>query len=111
MRKAFTNHVYNGVNLVFPNGNSISTIWRRGTYTENQNFTAGDLMESYPTLIEEGSSNAEVTITTSNEKLLNKIYRKCDTEPDNGVIGHVDINTWLWILNQLSKDQKARGEA
>ncbi len=100
--KSFINHRINGVYLEFPNGNSLSTIWGRGSYSENHDFTCGDIVADYSTPIETGSNNVEIMIDTQDIKLHNKIFRKFHTNKDNGVIGWLDMNDWLWVVRQLA---------
>lgn len=103
-RKSFCNHLHNGVNLVFPNGNWISTIWGRGSYSDNHNFGNNmEVTEAYRKLIEDGSSTVEIMIGTENKRLYNKIYRKLDTDTENGAIGWVTMDNWMWVINQLYK--------
>lgn len=99
-RKSFCNHKHNGVNLVFPNGNWISTIWGAGSYSDNHDMEIG---ETYRNLIENGSFAVEIMIGTENQRLYNKIYRKLDTNPENGVLGWVTMDNWMWVINQLYK--------
>ena len=105
---AFTNHRHNGVYLQFPNGNAISSIWSVGSYTGNHDYASGDIIKDYTTLIKRGSNTVEIMIETNNQKLLKRIYRKCGHKSiDDGVIGWVNITTWLWVLNQLANDKTA----
>jgi hypothetical protein len=102
--KAFCNHVINGVRLAFPNGNAISTIWGRGTYSENHDYESGKgVFEDYREPIEDGSNTAEIMILNAPDTLFEKIYKHQNADTDNGVIGWVNMTDWLWIINQLSK--------
>jgi len=101
--KSFANHKHNGVHLKFPNGNSISTIWGRGSYTDNHDFTTGKISKDFSTLIEGGSNTVEIMPNTNNKRLLNKIFRKFNTDPDNSVIGWLTIDDWMWVIQQLYK--------
>jgi hypothetical protein len=96
-KKAFKNHKTNGVELCFPNGNSISTIWGAGSYTEN--YTKNDYDKQF------GSNTAEVMIFCG-ERLHKKINKKFDNDNMGSVIGHLNITDWLWILNQISREKK-----
>lgn len=101
VNKAFTNHKHNGVYLQFPNGNGISTIWGRGAYGDDK-----DLNTAYSTLIKEGANQVEIMIDTPDKKLHNRIFRKLKTGIDNGVIGWVTMEQWLWVIGQLSSEVK-----
>lgn len=103
MNRAFSNHKINGVRLTFPNGNAISTVWGRGTYSDNHDFDSGDVLKDYMQPIERGSNTAEIMILNAPDKLIEKIYKHQNTSSDNGVIGHISITDWLWIVNQLAK--------
>ena len=100
--KAFVNHKHNGVYLKFPNGNAISTIWGQGSYSENHDFSTGDVLSDYSTLIKEGSNTVEIMIYTDSTKLAKRIFRKCAPGSKDTVIGWVDMPTWLWVIKQLS---------
>jgi len=102
-RKAFTNHVHNGFNLIFRNGNEISTIFGYGTYSENKNENCPNPLEAYTSLIKNGSDTVEIIITTTNYNLKRKIFRHFRIPISNGVIGWVHINDWLWVVNELAK--------
>jgi len=101
--KAFSNHLHNGVYLKFPNGNSISTIWCRGSYSDNHDYTTGDAIQDYKTL-NDGSNNAEIYPFTDNQRLHKRIFQHFHANSDETVIGYVNITDWLWVLNQLAKD-------
>lgn len=101
MEKSFKNSAHNKIRLTFPNGNSISTIWSRGSYTDNFNLNEDlPLHNAYETFAD--SMEVEVMIDCS-DKLYGKICRKLDARKDDGVIGHLSIEQWLWTLNQISK--------
>ena len=105
--RAFVNHKHNGVHLKFPNGNGISTVWGRGTYGDNYHYGDDkDLNMAYSTLIKEGANQVEIMIDTPDKKLHNRIFRKLKTSIDNGVIGWVTMEQWLWVISQLSKEVK-----
>ncbi len=102
--KAFCNHKINGVMLTFPNGNSISTIWGVGSYSDNYDYDLGDVVKNYSERIKDGSSTAEIMILKAPERLVKKIYRHLGSDEDGGVIGWVKISDWLWVLNQLARE-------
>ena len=97
--KAFTNHRENGVLLTFTNGNQLSTIWGGGTYCENYNK-----WREIGKLIEEGSNSAEVLVSCG-DKLKKRLHRKFDAV-DSSIIGYLDINQWLYIVNAIAKETK-----
>ncbi len=102
--KSFVNHKHNGIHLKFPNGNSISTIWGRGSYTDNHDFTIGeDIAKEFSTLFPEGSNTVEIMLDTNNKRLRNRIFRRFNINPDNGVIGWLTIDDWMWVIQQLYK--------
>lgn len=101
--KAFCNHKINGVRITFPNGNSISTVWGVGTYSDNHDYSSGDIIEDYSNPIKDGSSTAEIMILTAPERLIKKIYNRLAKDSGNSVIGWVNATDWLWVLNQLAK--------
>uniref|UniRef100_A0A6M3LW91 Uncharacterized protein n=1 Tax=viral metagenome TaxID=1070528 RepID=A0A6M3LW91_9ZZZZ len=105
INQGFINHKHNGVYLKFPNGNAISTIWGRGSYSQNHDYTTGSVIKDFEMLIEEGSPTAEIMIDTDNAELRKKIFRKFGVSLDNGVIGWVSIEDWLWVLNRLEKNK------
>jgi hypothetical protein len=102
-KAAFTNHKHNGVFLEFPNGNSISTIWGVGSYSDNHDLD----FNHFSTLLKQGSMTCEIMFKTTDDELRNRIFSKCGQDPDDdGVIGWVNITTWLWVLNQLAKGKE-----
>ena len=104
-KKAFKNFRHNGIHLTFPNGNSISTIWGVGSYTENSN--TGDyekFKEAYFMFLE--SNDVEIMILNCPNKLMKKIINKYNIEDDENPIGHINITQWLEILNLLAKGKQ-----
>ena len=104
--RAFTNHRINGVSLTFPNGNRLSTIWGRGSYTENHDFTTGDVIKDFSEPIKEGSNTVEIMITHAPDKLVKKIHRKLAPNSEDSVIGWLSMTDWLWVVNQLARGTK-----
>jgi hypothetical protein len=102
MRKSFTIHRDNGVFLQFPNGNSISTIWGYGSYTENYNKNENGTMESRFRNFPDGSNDVEVMISCP-DKLHKAIQKKF--RGDGSVIGHLTIDDWMYIINRLYKQK------
>ncbi len=99
--KSFKNSKHNGIQLKFPNGNWISTIWGAGSYTENHDYTESKIPFGYETFLE--SDDVEIMVDCP-EKLSKKIHKKYDG--DGSVIGHLTITQWLEILNLLAKSSK-----
>lgn len=103
--KAFKNLKHNCLHLNFPNGNSISTIWGVGSYTENH-YLDLDIADSsgfavrYETFM--GSNNVEVMIDCP-DRLLRSIQKKYNGGSDSSVIGYLSITQWIEILNKISK--------
>lgn len=95
--KSFDNWRHNGVKLRFPNGNEISTIWGRGSYSENK------YLESYQTFL--GSNTVEVMISCG-DRLHKRLHKKF--EGDGSVIGYLDINDWLYIVNAVARENKTK---
>ena len=106
INKAFCNHQANGIRLTFQNGNAISTIWGRGSYSDNHNYDSGDVTKDFTQPIESGSSTVEIMILQAPESLVKKIYKHQKGNIDSGVIGWATITDWLWIINQLAKPRK-----
>ena len=102
-KKAFTQHRNNGVHLTFPNGNSLSTIWGRGSYSENHNYTTGDVIKDFSEPIKEGSDTVEIMITHAPDKLIERIHKKLSPNSEDSVIGYLSMPDWLWAVNQLAK--------
>lgn len=100
--KAFNNWTHNKIHLTFPNGNSISTIWGYSSYTENYDMNGKDFSIDKFSIFAQ-SNDAEIMILKCPDKLKKKISKKYKTFEDDNVAGHIDILTWLGILNLLAK--------
>lgn len=99
--KAFNNWKHNSIHLTFPNGNSISTTWSWGSYTENGDSYTRKLDKFNNDFNKfEQSNDVEIMILQAPEKLLKKIKKKYGYV---SVKGHVTITEWLEILNLLNK--------
>jgi hypothetical protein len=102
--KAFRNWDYGRLHLNFPNGNTISTIWGEGSYTENYNsrqvtdFVLGET-ERYPVM---ASDTVEIMFDCSPrlQKRIIKKYNEGDPQP----IGYLTITQWVEIVSLISKD-------
>lgn len=104
-QKAFTAHKANGIRLVFPNGNKLSTIWGRGNYCDNYDWEdpSGDIVKTYETRIKEGSDTVEVMPTCSKnvKKLLDETF---PNEENGSVYGHLTFTQWLKMVNLLNEN-------
>lgn len=96
MEKSFQAHKTNGVFLRFPNGNCISTVWGKYTYSDNH-----DIDNDVPFETRMDSNNVEILIKCS-DKLHKKIHKKYDG--DGSIIGYINIKQWIEILNLLEKE-------
>ena len=98
--KSFHGFRINGFHLNFSNGNSISTIWGTGTYTENYDL---DLDKHFIDQFNEPLTSDTVEIMFScPKKLKDKILDKYN-EGKQDPIGHLPIGEWLEIIGLLSK--------
>lgn len=95
MTKAFENG-YNHLILNFPNGNSISSIWGWGSYTENY----GELADpEFKTFL--ASNDVEVSVTCS-KMLFKKLQRRYKTT--STVFGHITIKQWVKLISDVSSE-------
>ncbi len=92
--KAFNNWRHNAVQLRFPNGNALSTVWGYGTYSDNNDVEGFDVFMD--------SDTVEIMVLDCPDKLLKKIERKFDFAGDS-VKGYLNIKEWLEIVKMLSK--------
>lgn len=101
--KAFNNWKHNAIHLTFPNGNSLSTTWAYGSYSENHGMEdlddSVDIMAKFHTFRE--SNTCEVMILQAPDKLVKKIHKKFNG--DGSVIGYLTMEEWLEIVKMLSK--------
>lgn len=95
--KAFQSKEHNKIHLWFPNGNGISTIWSKYSYTDN-NFDTEDAWNAHLS-----SDTVEIMILKAPESTRKKIYRKYAKGSTNSVIGHLGILEWVDIVKMLSK--------
>ena len=89
-QKSFKCHALNKVQLTFPNGNWVSTIW--GSYTYSDNYD----VDGYNIPME--SDTCEIMFTCP-EKLEKKILKKYG---GGQPIGYLKIEDWLKIIKLLS---------
>lgn len=100
MNKAFKNFKHNGIHLTFPNGNSLSTIWGYGSYSDSYDIL-GATSDDFKTFME--SDTVEIMIIKAPEKLVKRIKRKYDFEGDS-VKGYLTMSEWLDVVKMLSKE-------
>ena len=99
-QKAFNNCAHNKLYLTFPNGNSLSTIWGYGTYSDNYNAGAElPIMERFSTFM--SSDTVEIMVMKAPQKLIDKINRRFKTS--DSVIGRLGMSDWLWVVKELSR--------
>jgi hypothetical protein len=104
-RKAFTTHRENGVYLKFPNGNTLSTIWGRGSYSENHDWEnpKDSSRMGHFAVIPEGSNTVEVMVGCP-EKTMRRICRKFpenDTAGDN-ILTYLTLPQWVELVKILN---------
>lgn len=97
--KAFNNWQHNAIHLTFPNGNSLSTTWAYGSYSENHDMNDIPDMKHWETF--RPSDNVEIMILKAPGKLVKKIHKKYKC--DDSVIGYLNMKQWLEIVKMLSK--------
>lgn len=104
MEKAFIAHKANGVRLNFPNGNSISTIWGAGSYSEN-NDRYGETEElgnyDFKARRAWGSNTVEVMPDCS-PTVLKLLQAKFSEEENGAVFGYMSFEKWLEMVNILN---------
>lgn len=107
-KKAFIAHKANGFLLTFPNGNSLSTLWGSGTYSDNYDLILGEIttekiIKSYTEPIEAGSNTVEVMPHCSD--LVKKLLDATFPDEENGsVFGHLTFEKWLKMVNILNEN-------
>lgn len=106
--KAFYNHKVNGIHLSFPNGNSLSTIWGIGSYSENHDkgfeelYDIDNFTKMYNTQM--GSDNCEVMPGCSD--LVKKLLDATFPEEENGsIFGNMTFEKWLKMVNILNENK------
>ena len=91
----------NGFKLVFPNGNSASTIWSQGTYSDNYDFEILgvdgklDISKMNTPL---SSDTVEVMVDCP-EITLDLLHEKFNTE-NGSVFGHLSMEQYLIKKNK-----------
>lgn len=99
--KSFQNKSLNKLHLWFPNGNGLSTIWSKYSYSENYDTEHVNGVDAWNVPLE--SDTVEIMILEAPEKTRNKVFRKFARDSENSVIGHLDMEQWLEIVKILSK--------
>lgn len=104
--KSFVIHKPNGFFLQFPNGNTLSTVFGAGTYSDNYDWESpdGDISKTYRATISEGSDTVEVAPGCS--ELVKKLLDASFPEETNGsVFGHMTFDKWLKMVNILNENK------
>ena len=107
-QKAFMQHRgdrLNGFRLTFSNGNSISTIWSQGTYSDNYEL---DIMGEDGKL-DMGKMNSPLSSDTVEAmvdcpELMVDLFK--EKFGGDNPFGHLTIIQWLEMINILAKDYK-----
>ena len=97
--KAFNNWRHNAIHLTFPNGNSLSTTWAFGTYSENYDMDDIPSIKHWETF--RSSNTCEIMILEAPDNLVKRIHRKYG-DGDDSVIGYLTMKEWLEIVRLLS---------
>jgi len=97
--KAFNNWRHNAIHLTFPNGNSLSTTWAYGSYSDNYDMDDVSTAEHWNTF--RPSDTVEIMILKASEELEKEIKKKYDFED---VKGYVTMTEWLDIVRMLSEE-------
>ena len=95
--KSFHNHRFNGISLSFKNGNSLSTVWGVGTYSDNYDVDSAE----YESKLD--SDTCEIMISCS-DALKKEIENKVGQEADCDILGRVTVEDWSWIVYKLSEN-------
>jgi hypothetical protein len=102
--KAFVSHKTNGILLTFPNGNSLSTIWGAGSYSENYDRYSEDeniKNYDYQERLKWGSDTVEVMPICS-DTVYQLLASKFSEECNGYVFGHMTFEKWLEMVNILN---------
>lgn len=112
MKKAFRNHKINGVLLNFPNGNSVSSVWGFGTYTDNHDaeLYKGNGKPDFDRIYKEpneGSMTAEIMVDCGEE--LNRALQEKYRGAGSSVIGYLTIMEWLEVVHRVANENTGKG--
>jgi len=102
--KAFIAHKTNGINLTFPNGNSLSTIWGASSYSENHDrYMEDENLKNfdYKTRSKWGSNTVEVMPGCSTT-VYELLKAKFPDEENGSVFGYMTLEKWLEMVNILN---------
>lgn len=108
-QKAFLNTKHNAIQLTFPNGNWISTVW--GVYTYSDNYRPEDINpdpSKWHELFQSFMDSDTVEIMFTCSKALKKRILDKYNEGDDDPIGWLSIAQWLEIVNLLASAPKRR---
>lgn len=101
--RAFGNAQPNKVQLNFPNGNWLSSVWGWGCYSDwgsSRMMSGGDK----PQISEFAASNLVEVMFTCGDRLHKRLHKKFDG--DGGVIGYLQFDEWLYIVNALANEKR-----
>jgi hypothetical protein len=98
-KKVFYNHKVNGVHLQFPNGNSLSTIWGTGTYSDNYDYSS-----DISPIDRIGSNTCEVMPDCS-IKVKEKLDEMFPENENGSVFGRLSFEQWLKMVNYLNENK------
>jgi len=103
--KSFTTHRSNGIYLVFPNGNELSTVWGYGTYSDNNDLidpTTDKVVEDMSKRIESGSNLVEVMPNCSDD-VYKKLAQKFPDNENGDIFSYLTFEQWFEMINILNK--------
>ena len=105
--KAFIQHRINGFFLHFPNGNTISTVFGPGSYSDNYNIlntSPKNIIKAFNEPVKKGSNTVEVMPGCS--ALVKKLLDATFPDKSNGsVFGHMTFPEWLKMVNILNENK------
>ena len=102
MIKAFSNGKHNRVRLEFPNGNSISTIWGPGSYSDNYSIDLDDNMDTTSLFNTFQESDTCEAMVDCGDKLLRRLEKRFDCV---NPFGRLSITEWLYIINAIAEEK------
>lgn len=107
-QKAFENWRHNAIHFKFPNGNTMSMIWTRGSYSDNYECFKEDESGELVMLPMHGewldSDTVEIMFDCG-KKLEKRITKKYNDGYDQPV-SRLTFSEWLEIMNLLHKEKR-----
>lgn len=97
LAKAFDNVRHNVFHLKFANGNTLSTIWSPGSYTENRDYKMEDFIKKWEQFTDTNTVEVMYSCDSKTEKKIIRKYGK-----DNP-LGYLQIEQWVDVISILSK--------